>query len=114
VRRGQNKVNKESGNIFEFPPGGLDQEAFETLLEGDHVRVERIVSGGQTSPADFWYDQAQGEWVLVLKGAAIVRVEGKGDHHLSAGGFLNLPAHTRHRVEWTDPDTETVWLAIHY
>jgi len=25
-----------------------------------------------------------------------------------------IPARCRHRVEWTDPDQETVWLALHH
>jgi cupin 2 domain-containing protein len=103
-----------SGNLLEQLPGNPDEEVFEQLLESGQVRVERIVSKGHTSPPGFWYDQAQNEWVVVLKGAATVNVEGEGDHHLIPGSYLNLPAHTRHRVEWTDPDTETIWLAVHY
>jgi cupin 2 domain-containing protein len=34
--------------------------------------------------------------------------------HLSAGDYVNIEAHERHRVEWTREDIETVWLAVFY
>ncbi len=98
-------------------PADLQAEALESLMESGQVKVERIVSKGHVSPDRFWYDQAHSEWVLVLQGAAIIQVEkdeGNKDYHLEPGDFLNLPAHIRHRVAWTTPDTETIWLAIHY
>ena len=104
----------DSGNLFEQIPVDLGEEVIEKLLETDHIKVERIVSKGHTSPNSFWYDQEQCECVVLLKGAATVEVEDKGEFHLEPGSFLNLPAHTRHRVEWTQPDRETIWLAIHY
>jgi cupin 2 domain-containing protein len=30
------------------------------------------------------------------------------------GDYVHIPAHQRHRVEWTEPDQKTVWLALHY
>ena len=33
---------------------------------------------------------------------------------LSAGDYIIIHAHKKHRVEWTDPETETIWLAIYY
>jgi len=104
----------ESGSLFEKLPENLHQEVFETLLASGNLRVERIVSRGHASPEGFWYDQSRGEWVTVLKGAAVVEVEGGGEFRLEPGGYLNLPARTRHRVAWTAPDTETIWLAVHY
>ena len=104
----------KAGNLLDRLPANLQEEAIEQLLENNCVKVERIVSKGHCSPPGFWYDQEQSEWVLLLKGEAIVRVDGEGDHHLEPGSFLNLPAHKRHRVQWTSPDTETIWLAIHY
>ena len=104
----------KAGNLLDRLPTDLQEEAIEQLLENNCVKVERIVSKGHCSPPGFWYDQEQSEWVLLLKGEAIVRVDGEGDHHLEPGSFLNLPAHKRHRVQWTSPDTETIWLAIHY
>jgi cupin 2 domain-containing protein len=110
-------MNGDSGNLFEQLPADLKEEAFDSLIRTGQLKVERIVSKGHVSAERFWYDQAHNEWVVVLKGAAIVQVEreqGSEDCRLEPGDFLNLPAHTRHRVAWTTPDTETVWLAIHY
>jgi cupin 2 domain-containing protein len=95
-----------------LPTTGAD-EAIVTLVKGDGFRLERIVSHGQASPAGFWYDQDDAEWVLVLMGRARLTIEGEAeDRELRAGDSLFLPAHCRHRVAWTDPDQPTVWLAV--
>ena len=101
-------------NLFADLPGHLPDERFTTLLEAGNVRVERIVSHGHASPEGFWYDQDMHEWVLLLQGAALLRFEGEEPFELSVGAFVNIPAHQRHRVEWTDPQKQTIWLAIRY
>jgi cupin 2 domain-containing protein len=103
-------------NLFaDLPAGPLAAEGFDELLARPGLRIERIVSTGQSSPPDFWYDQPQGEWVLVLQGAARLRLADPDTVlELHAGDFLNLPPHRRHRVDWTAPEQPTVWLAIHY
>ena len=102
-------------NLFADLPGHLPGELFTTLLEADSVRIERIVSHGHASPEGFWYDQDQHEWVVVLKGAARLAFEGDEQPvEMMQGEFVNIPAHKRHRVEWTTPDGPTVWLAVHY
>jgi cupin 2 domain-containing protein len=78
------------------------------------VRIERIVSRGHSSPETGWYDQEQNEWVVVLRGAASVVFEDGRSIDLKEGDFLDIPAHSRHRVDWTDPKAATVWLAVHY
>ncbi len=88
-------------------------EHFSELLARPGLRIERIVSTGQCSPANFWYDQAEGEWVAVLQGEAKLRFEDKV-LHLKAGDYVDIPPHCRHRVDWTHPDQETVWLAVFY
>lgn len=97
---------------------GLDAspagERIVELTRGQSVRIERIVSLGQASPPGFWYDQEEGEWVMVVEGAARLEVEGRGEIVLGAGDWIDLPAHTRHRVAWTQPDAVTVWLAVFY
>ena len=103
------------GNIFASLPVDRDAEHIDALLAGGESRVERIVSFGQSSPDGFWYDQEQNEWVLVLRGAAKLEVEGLADLiELGPGDYLNLSAHTRHRVAWTNPEEATIWLAVHY
>ena len=102
-------------NLLRDLPATLPQELFTTLLESAHVRIERIVSHGHASPPGFWYDQDEDEWVMVLSGAARLLIEGaESAIELGPGDHVNLPAHQRHRVEWTTPDGPTVWLAVFY
>ena len=105
-----------SGNLF----AGIDEEKRDeelliTLAERPGGRIERIVSTGQASPPGFWYDQDWGEWVVLLSGAARLRFADEDEpRYLGPGDWVDIPAHCRHRVEWTDPDQPTVWLAVHY
>jgi cupin 2 domain-containing protein len=91
----------------------LPDELVTSLLDAGNVRIERIVSRGHVSPKDFWYDQDQHEWVVVLKGSARLRFEDE-TLEMRPGDFVNIPAHKKHRVEWTTPDEPTIWLAVHY
>lgn len=100
-------------NLFADLPARLPDELTTTLLEAADVRIERIVSHGNASPEGFWYDQDQHEWVMVLKGAARLRFEDEAVE-MKSGDSLNIPAHKKHRVEWTTPDEPTIWLAVHY
>jgi cupin 2 domain-containing protein len=99
-------------NLFAEIPHKLDEEVVDEWLRAGLIRIERIVSHGQSSPPDFWYDQAEHEWILVLKGKATLNIEGQSKMTLGPGDTLHLPAHTRHRVEWTDPQHPTIWLAV--
>jgi cupin 2 domain-containing protein len=102
-------------NLYASIPPHLPDELIEALLETPAVRIERIVSHGQASPAGFWYDQEQGEWVVVLKGRAKLLFEGEEEaKEMGPGDHVNIPAHRRHRVEWTTSDEPTVWLAVFY
>lgn len=109
-------VQVKSGNIYASSGASYDpaQEFFQTLLQTRGARLERIVSRGHATPPGEWYDQAWDEWVLLLSGAARLRVEGgAAPLELEPGDYVWLPAHCRHRVEWTDSARETVWLALH-
>ena len=100
--------------LTDLPPACRD-EVYEDLLRGGEFRVERIISTGQTTPANEWFDQAANEWVVLMCGAARLRLENpERILEMRQGDYVNIPAHQRHRVEWTDPDGPTVWLAIHY
>ena len=89
-------------NLFDEIPPDLPHELFTVLAESQHVRIERIVSHGQTSPPDFWYDQPQAEWVLVLRGAARLEFDDCDQPlEMKPGDFTSIPAHRKHRVAWT-------------
>src|SRR5579884_3034176 len=101
-------------NLFADLPASLPAELVTVLLSAEKLRIERIVSHGHASPPGFWYDQDQHEWVLLLQGAAQLRFEGEEALALQPGDFVNIPAHQKHRVEWTTPNAPTLWLAIFY
>jgi len=104
-----------TGNLFADIPAQLAQEEITTLMSATDLRIERIVSRGQSSPPGFWYDQPQAEWVIVLTGSALVMFEGdSAPMRMEPGDHVHIPAHRRHRVEWTDPAQATVWLAVHH
>ena len=102
-----------TANLFDDIPAHLPEELIQTILDKPNIRIERIVSYGHASPEGFWFDQEQHEYVVLLKGAARLRFDDKVVE-LKPGSFINIPAHRRHRVEWTDPQQTTIWLAIHY
>ncbi len=103
-----------SGNLFADLPARSDAELTTILADRPGARVERIVSTGQASAAGFWYDQDWTEWVILLQGAARLLIEGEASpRNLRPGDYVELPAHVRHRVEWTLEDQPTVWLAVH-
>jgi cupin 2 domain-containing protein len=102
-------------NLFAEIPGNPRDELVETILQTSGFRVERIVSRGHCSPDGFWYDQDEHEWVVLLKGSAVLRFEDQSENIImNPGNYINIEKHRRHRVEWTDPEHETIWLAIHY
>ncbi|MDD2558278.1 MAG: cupin domain-containing protein [Desulfuromonadaceae bacterium] len=101
-------------NLFASIPAKIDEEVFEALLTRTNVRIERILSHGQSTPAQTWYDQDEHEWVVVLEGCGILEFEDGTEITLRKGDHLNIPAHEKHRVKWTDPDTVTIWLAVFY
>lgn len=102
-------------NLFAHIPANLKEELIETVLQASSFRIERIISRGHSSPAGFWYDQDDNEWVMLIKGSAGLLFEGEDDVTiLMPGDYLHIDRHQRHRVEWTAPEQETIWLAVHY
>lgn len=102
-------------NLFLSPaPSGRDEE-ITALLSAPNVRIERIVSNGQASPPGFWWDQDWAEWVVLLTGSARLLFEGEtAARELKPGDYVHIPAHARHRVEWTHAQQTTIWLAVHF
>ena len=111
----EDKDNKKMKNIFADIPDVIPEEIFETIIEKESFRLERIVSDGQLTAEDEWYDEDENEWFILLKGSAGLLLEGDREPLvLKPGDYLNLPAHRKHKVVWTDADEKTVWLALHY
>jgi cupin 2 domain-containing protein len=101
--------------LFGDLPRDLPEELVETILRSGAVRIERIVSRGHRTAPGSWYDQEIAEFVALLKGSAGLMFEGcEQELVLQPGDCIDIPAHARHRVTWTDPNEDTVWLAVHY
>lgn len=94
-------------------PGGKS-EIFETLCKGQNVHVERIISNGQTTQHDQWYDSQKNEWVVLVQGKATLEMEGGDTIGLSAGDYLLIPAGQKHRVIYTSTSPHCIWLAVHF
>jgi len=101
-------------NLLKNIPATLPEELFETLVQSENVHIERIVSSGHSSPGEGWYDQENNEFVLVLKGAARLEFEDGRVMNMETGDWLEIVAGDKHRVAWTDPEGDTVWLAVHF
>jgi len=102
-------------NIFSGIPYFVQDEIFETLLKTEAFRLERIVSSGHVTPEGECYDQDMNEWVIVLSGRAGLLFEDEDQVFvMNAGDYIHIEPHQRHRVEWTDPEQKTVWLALYF
>ena len=98
-------------NIFNATGGAPGKEDFLTLLESEGVKIQRIVSRASSTPENKWYDQTYNEWVLVVRGWAVLEFEGGERVELKEGDYLTIPPHARHRVDETA--AETIWLVVH-
>lgn len=102
------------GNLFADIPTTLRSERFDPLLQLKGCRLERIVSIGHATPSGEWYDQDWDEWVVLLQGQAGLRfADEECERTLDAGDYFWIPAHRRHRVEWTSRQPPAIWLALH-
>jgi len=101
-------------NLFHSLPDAKIEEVIATLLEGEHFRIERIISEGQATPPGEWFDQDTDEWVILLQGSAGLLFDNTGEITvMRPGDYVLIPSHVRHRVEWTDTTQKTIWLAVH-
>ncbi len=105
---------KKPENLLANLPPNLPTEVVETLVQTGHVKIERIISKGQATTEGQWYDQDYHEWVMVVKGRAKILFKTGDQIEMGPGDYITIPAHAKHRVEWTDPNQETIWLAMHY
>lgn len=102
------------GNILQNLPLDLDKEIFETIFKNKNIKIERIISYGQTSPVDFWYEQEENEFILLLSGEARLEFLDKPDLHLKKGDYTLLPSKLKHRVAFTSKSEVSIWLAIFF
>ncbi len=100
-------------NLFNLPNPLPDEEVFESLIADNGVLIERIISTGQASPKGYWYDQDRDEWVVLLQGRAKLVWEDGREMEMGPGDWVLIPAHQRHRVEWTSQNPPCIWLAVH-
>lgn len=105
-------MNTPLFNLFEHLPDARQAEQFEDILRLPGIRIERIVSCGQSSPEGYWYDQSEGEWVMVLQGQGVIEFDDGRLLTLNSGDGIHIPPHCPHRVAATT-DT-TIWLAVFY
>lgn len=101
-------------NVFAEIPTTVSSEVFDDLLSTKNLRIERILSHGQSSPELGWYDQDENEWVVVLSGFGVIEFEDGREVRLNKGDYLNIKAHEKHKVKATSLKEVTVWLAIFY
>src|SRR3546814_14531620 len=85
-------------NVFEGIPANSAEEIFTDILLRPGVRIERIISTGQATPENAPYDQDHDEWVLLLKGAAGLWIDGEGESTWRPGDHVLIPARRLHRV----------------
>jgi cupin 2 domain-containing protein len=103
-------------NLFNIEDIDLseDKEICEILAERENLRIERIISTGQITASDFWYDQPEDEFVTILQGDAKILIEGESETHLHKGDYLLIPAHCRHKVTYTSTAPACIWLAVFF
>lgn len=101
-------------NFLDNIPDHFQEEMIEVLINSDIIRVERIISDNHSSPENFWYDQDENEFIMVLQGSGNLKFEDGTDITLKRNDYLIIPAHKKHRVEKTSDSEKTIWLAIFY
>ncbi|NLG33103.1 MAG: cupin domain-containing protein [Syntrophomonadaceae bacterium] len=99
-------------NIFSLPFRLPVEEVFEPIIPDKGVLIERIISTGQITPANVWLEQERDEWVVLLQGRAILSWENGKTLAMEVGDWVFIPAHERHRVEYTSKEPPCIWLAV--
>ncbi len=104
-----------SNDIFKFSNiKDFSEEIFETLLQNDKIKIERIISTGQITPEGEWQDPTYDEWVILLQGEGELTFEDGEVLKISKGGYFHIPAHRKHRVSYTSSNPQAIWIAVHF
>ena len=101
-------------NLFDDIPLNVNEEEFKDLLNKPGIRIERIVSSGQISEPDFWYEQQEDEWVILFQGEAIIEYADGTKDELAKGDYAYIPAMKKHRVAYTSTYPICIWLAVFF
>lgn len=101
------------GNIFDLVPSEK-KEVFEEVFSSEGIRFERIISSGQTSPEEGWYDQPENEWVILLQGTAKIKFDNNEIKKLKKGDYLFIAKHCKHKVVYTSAMPKCIWLAVFF
>lgn len=104
-------INKK--NIYNQPDNIKGEEIFEILQKGEGTIIEKISTIKQYSEPGQWYDQELDEWVLLLKGKAVIEIKNESLIALDEGDYIFLPAHKIHRIKQTSNNPPCIWLAVH-
>ena len=105
---------KSAKNIFRLSNSDASAELIDSLLKKDGISIERIISTGQVTPKGEWYDQDRHEWLIVLQGEGELSYEDNSRIKLTTGDYLLIPAHQKHRVEYTSTEPPCIWLTVFF
>ncbi len=97
-------------NLLDNIPSTSIDEIFKTIVSNDNVKIERIISYGQTTPKDYWYDQDENEFVYIVQGKAKIKYDDGTIHILNINDSLYIQAHQKHQVIYTS--NPTIWLTV--
>jgi len=95
-------IKKE--NFLSKIPSQIPKEIFESIASSENVKIERIISKGQATQKGKWYDQEKNEFVLVLKGNAVIEFDNNEKVSMNEGDYVIIPKHVKHRVTETSKD----------
>lgn len=99
-------------NLFHIDDDNRAVEVSEVLVEGEELKLERILSFGHPSAAGEWYDQKEDEWVALIQGEAVLEYGGGDMVELAGGDNLIIEAGVKHRVRSVSDDA--IWIALFY
>jgi cupin 2 domain-containing protein len=110
------KKAKTRGNLFRDLPPNKEKEVTEVLYRSSSLCIEHIVSLGQSSPEDGWYEQVEGEWVALVSGRATLEFlmeDGRiNEERMARGDYRWIRPYEKHRVKNTATEEPAIWLAV--
>ena len=119
-------------NIYDKIPESITEEIIEIMYQNPHCKVERIISNGQITTENEWYDQDQEEWIILVQGEATILIEKLQEEssdkcnilncnikeescdkvHMVKGDTLLIKSHQKHRVIYTSQNPLCIWLCV--